>query len=85
MNNTDPFTLTVDLGIALARHAAGGCKKPKLSMRLERPVTLGQLLQMLGIPAEYVSFITINGEKRDLDALVGPGDAVILFPYIAGG
>ncbi len=86
MSNTGPFTVSVDLGIALSRLVADeNYKKPKIALRLDQPLTLGQLIKQLGIPEKYIGFVTVNGEKRGLDTVTRPGDNIILFPYITGG
>ncbi|WP_435050874.1 hypothetical protein [Desulfoscipio gibsoniae] len=34
----------------------------------------------MGIPGEHISFVTVNGERKDWDSLLGPGDKIKLFP-----
>ena len=86
MNDAGGCTVTVDLGIALAGQVADAqYRRPKIKMRLERPITLDCLIRRLGIPGAYISFITINGEKCGWDTLVAPNDAIVLFPYVTGG
>lgn len=89
MNNKGVSTITVDLGIVLARlPVVESYKRPKISMELAelpRPKTLRILIKHLGIPERYISFITINGEKKDWDTPVRAGEHIILFPYIVGG
>ncbi|MBF7081530.1 MoaD/ThiS family protein [Desulfallas sp. Bu1-1] len=80
------FDVTVDMGIALARHVVDEAyRKPKVNVRLPRGATLRQLVDRLGIPGDYISFVTVNGEKKTWDEKLNPGDKVILFPYITGG
>lgn len=47
--------------------------------------TVGQLLNITGIPREYVSFPAVNGERTDFLHELQAGDEVIFFPYVAGG
>ncbi|SFQ98064.1 MoaD/ThiS family protein [Desulfoscipio geothermicus] len=80
------FTITVDLGIALARQVADeGYQKPKLTLQLQEQITLRQLVNRLGIPAKYISFFTINGEMCGWDATITPNAHIIIYPYITGG
>lgn len=78
--------VTVDLGVALARLVADEAyRKPKVQVRLHRGATVGELVDLLGIPGDYISFITVNGEKSTRDEQLNQGDRVILYPYITGG
>jgi len=86
MQDVQSFTITVDLGLALARHVAvEQYKQAKIKMQLQQPTTLAQLICRLGIPPEYIGFIAINGERRSWDAVVEPNDAIVLIPYVTGG
>lgn len=86
MNDPGSYTVTVDLGIVLARRAAGLTgAPPRVIMTLAGRVTLRELVLRLGLPGEYVGFITVNGNKRDWDTVVEPGDEIVLIPYVTGG
>ncbi|HBX23458.1 MAG TPA: MoaD/ThiS family protein [Desulfotomaculum sp.] len=86
MHDTQNFTVTVDLGIALARHVTvEQYKQAKINMQLQQPITLQQLIMRLGIPPAYIGFIAVNGERRSWDVLLEPNDSIVLIPYITGG
>lgn len=84
MNNL--FTVNIDLGILLAGQVTKEeYKKPKITMKLSKRITLRQLIAQLGIPEKYISFITVNGDRCGWDTVLDTHAEVILFPYIAGG
>ncbi|SFH06046.1 Mut7-C ubiquitin [Desulfotomaculum arcticum] len=86
MSSTGIFSVDVDLGVVLAKLVkAPGYQKPKITVSLTGPVTICHLVDYLGIPREYISFVTVNSEKKDWASSLGPGDKIILFPYITGG
>ncbi len=47
--------------------------------------SLDELLQDLGIPASSVSFITVNGLKKEWHCLLKGGETVVIYPRVAGG
>lgn len=47
--------------------------------------TTSDLLQKLNIPASSVSFIQVDGNKADLDAILEGGEEVVVNPRVAGG
>lgn len=86
MNDPGLFTITVDLGIVLARHASElPGAPPEITLTLAGRVTLRELVVRLGLPEKFISFITVNGKKSGWDTELGPEDEVIVFPYVAGG
>ena len=86
MGSAGSFSVAVDVGVVMAKLVkAPGYQQPKITVPLPGATTVRQLVDFLGIPPEYVGFVTINGEKKDWASLLGPGDKIILFPYITGG
>ncbi|WP_034629818.1 MoaD/ThiS family protein [Desulfotruncus alcoholivorax] len=86
MSSAGIFSVDVDLGVVLAKLVKEPCcQKPKITVSLAGPATVRELVAFLGIPGEYISFVTVNGEKKDWASPLGPGDKIILFPYITGG
>jgi sulfur carrier protein ThiS len=43
------------------------------------------LIQQIGIPAEEVGVLSINGQQATFDQLLRPGDVVHIVPPIGGG
>ena len=86
MDDPAVIKVTVDVGLALAKQATGPWQgKQRPTLQLTYPATVEQLVEMLGIPREYIGFVTINGEKKDWASYLEPDDQIMLFPYITGG
>jgi sulfur carrier protein ThiS len=65
---------------SLAKHSpAGG------HTRLAAPGTAGALIRALGIPAEEVAIIFVNGSHATEATDLRDGDRVGLFPAVGGG
>jgi len=76
----------VKVGILLARYSelfTGG--KTELTFSVPSPITVSELINILGIPSNCISFAAVNGEKRDFSYKIQREDEIILFPYIIGG
>lgn len=63
---------------------SGGSHEP-LSFVLDEGVTVGGALQALGVPAEFISGVAVNGEVAELETVLKDGDTVHVFPPAAGG
>lgn len=86
MSNASSFTVKIDLGIALARQVTDEkYRKSKITMQLHEKITLRKLVNQLGIPEKYISFIAVDGDMCSWDATVEQNAEIILFPYITGG
>ena len=44
-----------------------------------------RLIQQIGIPAEEVGVLSINGQQATFDQTLRPGDVVHIIPPIGGG
>lgn len=63
-----------------------GTGKETMEIQLEKvPITVSELLQQVGVPASAVSFITINEEKKVIGAALNGGEAIVVYPRVAGG
>jgi sulfur carrier protein ThiS len=61
-------------------------QKPEIEQKLAVPMNLKELLETLGIPAEEVQLVIINGEIADLEqAHISDLDVVKIFPGVDGG
>lgn len=47
--------------------------------------TVGDVMAALGIPAQEVKIIFVNGVKKEPDTRLKQGDRVGLFPAVGGG
>jgi len=48
-------------------------------------ITVGEIIDMIGIPSAAVALIFINGHHVERDTRLGEGDTLALFPPIGGG
>jgi len=56
-----------------------------LPLELKKGITVGQMVEELGIPKEGVHLVLINGRMRFLKHPLSDGDRVALFPPVGGG
>jgi molybdopterin converting factor small subunit len=64
--------------------------KSRLSLRwnmveYQPGLTLGEVIDSLGVPREAVAIFMVNGRQSRLDTELGDGDRVGLFPLVGGG
>jgi molybdopterin synthase sulfur carrier subunit len=57
----------------------------RLEVSLPEGSRLDELVTYLDLPREQVKVIFVNGQIRDLDYHLQPGDEVGIFPPIGGG
>ncbi len=55
------------------------------NFEVETGLTVGGLIEQLGIPADDVKIIFINGLQMESVVKLNPGDRVGLFPAVGGG
>jgi molybdopterin converting factor small subunit len=56
-----------------------------LDVELPDGATVGQLVNHLGLPADHVRVVFINGIARDESYTLSDGDEVGIFPPVGGG
>ena len=56
-----------------------------LVIEKQQPITIRQLTANIGIPPVLVVFTSIDGVKKDLDAVVSADAQIHLFGTMAGG
>ena len=54
-------------------------------MGTKHPVLVREVANMLGLKAEEVGLITIDGVQSDMEDLVEPGCRLCFFPHMTGG
>lgn len=47
--------------------------------------TVADVIQALGVPADLVAFVMVNGRQQTKTYVIQPEDHVILIPLIGGG
>ncbi|NTU75509.1 MAG: MoaD/ThiS family protein [Anaerolineaceae bacterium] len=62
-----------------------GISGTPFEMEVPEPFTLGELIELLHLPAEEVKINFVNGITQPLDWLLQPGDQIGIFPPIGGG
>ena len=62
-----------------------GTGEETVEIKLIVPVTVSELLQQYSVPASAVSFITVNGEKKVVNTSLNGGEAIVVYPRVAGG
>ncbi|MEW6298102.1 MAG: MoaD/ThiS family protein [Thermodesulfobacteriota bacterium] len=63
-----------------------GSSGGKATLTLEDGATITTLLHHLNVPAEMAQMVLVNGEQtREFDHPLADGDAVSIFPPVAGG
>lgn len=61
-------------------------RRSSLEIELEQPTNLREILAGLGVPAEEVLMVVINGHLVDLqEAIITGQDDVKLYPAVSGG
>jgi hypothetical protein len=55
------------------------------SFPIDPGITVRALALQLGIPIESARLIFVNGQKRDLSAMLSGGERVAIFPPVGGG
>ncbi len=54
-------------------------------MILQDPVTIGELVNRLGLKAEEIGLIVVDGVQKELDDLVPTTCRLCFFPPVSGG
>jgi len=73
--------ISLTLEAILEKFAPG----PGKECALPRPMTVGQLIEHLGIPDDQVMFAIVDGQMANLDTMLHENASVSLCPYICGG
>ena len=56
-----------------------------IEVELPDGATVGQLVNRLGLPADHVRVVFVNGISRDESHPLSDGDEVGMFPPVGGG
>lgn len=75
----------VQLFASLGRTAPGGTGTAPFELEIDRGMKVSGLLERLGVPAETVKLVFVNGVHATGDTLLNEGDRVGVFPPVAGG
>ena len=75
----------VNLYASLAANLPANSEGSACTLEVDDGATVGTLLRVLGIEADFPKILFLNGVHADLDTVVSEGDRVAVFPPIAGG
>jgi sulfur-carrier protein len=77
--------IRVKLFATLGSYATSGAAGVPFEMELSEGMTLDDVVEQLKLPREEVKVFFVNGRSRSMDWVLGPGDEVGIFPFVAGG
>jgi len=75
----------IRLFASLGRFAPGTGGTGPREMELDEGATISELLVLLGVPAETVKLVFVNGVHATGETNLKDGDRVGVFPPVAGG
>jgi len=79
------ITVHVKLFATLRQYRPGLGLGQAFPVELPAGATVGDLVQQLGLPAEEVKIVFVNGLFRNLDHVLADGDELGIFPPVGGG
>ncbi|WP_337287550.1 MoaD/ThiS family protein [Candidatus Methylomirabilis sp.] len=77
--------IEVALYATLSQYLPKGSQGHKASIECTDGVTVGQVIDQLGIPRPRPTMVLVNGIQASEDTPLGEGDLLALFPPLAGG
>lgn len=77
--------IEVRLYATLSQYLPKGAQKRKAVMEVADGLTVGQVIDQLGIPREHPDMVLINGIQAQDNAPLNDGDVLSVFPPLAGG
>ncbi len=83
------MAVTLKLFATLSRHLPAGSERNMAQIEVPEGVTIGQLLDDLGVPREAVHMVLVDGRHvpvEDIDSTpVEDGRTLAVWPPVAGG
>jgi len=73
------------LSTTLRRAVAGYDPAQGISLAWDGPMTTRQLAEKIGLPADEIKIVMLNGRHTDLKQTVNDNDRVSYFPAVGGG
>ncbi len=77
--------IEVQLYATLSQYLPKGSLNRKAVIECADGITVGQVIDQLGIPKEHSNMVLINGINARDDAPLKDGDILAVFPPLAGG
>ena len=75
----------VKLYTYFAKYCPENSERGLFTLELAPPVSVGDLLQKLGIPSDYPKVVHVNREFSREETLLEDGDFLAVFPPLPGG
>ena len=79
------MALLILLNATLRRHWPEYDAAVGISMEVAPGTPVAQILSRLGVPAQEVALLMVDGRRRELDFVLQGDERVALFPPIGGG
>lgn len=79
------MTVEVELFANLAAYLPPHSTRGRASLGVPEGSTVGDVLRVLGIPEAMPRIVLVNGHEADADHRLTGGDALAIFPPLAGG
>ncbi len=77
--------IEVQLYATLAQYLPKGAEKRRAVMEFIDGITVGRVLDQLGISKEHPNMVLVNGIHTEDDTPLKDGDVLAVFPPLAGG
>lgn len=77
--------LTIFLSSSLRKYIPGYDPSSGLELTGEAGIKIAELCQKLGIPADKIKIVMVNGRKEELDYILQGDERLGFFPPVGGG
>jgi hypothetical protein len=74
----------MEINVELAGQLLPGVPRHQ-TLYFDKPVTVREVALLLGLDAEEVGLIVVNGIQSEMDDDVPPESRLSIFPYLSGG
>ena len=75
----------VQLYATLSQYLPKGAQNRRAVMEFADGITVGRVIDQLGIPTQHPNMVLVNGIHAQDDAPLQDGDVLSVFPPLAGG
>lgn len=79
------MTVQVKISTTLRKYVPAYDPEKALHIDVPEAASIGDLAAQLGIPAEKIKFVMLNGRALPLETALADGDRVAFFPPVGGG
>ncbi len=77
--------IEIALYAMLSQHLPAGAKNRKAVIEVPDDATAREIMTRLGIPQEHPNILLVNGRQAHGDTPLRDGEALSIFPPLAGG